>query len=248
VTADTQVLLGAALVAAFVVGFLKTSLGGGIGLVLTPTLSLVLPPSTALALIAPLLLLSDPIALRYYWRVWDRRQLLLLLPGTLGGVVAGAFILSLLSDLALKRMIGIVALAFALAQLALSRRGRSLFPASPPAAVGLVAGVVTGLASTLAHSGGLVVGLYLVSLGLPSALVVGTGAAVYIASDVVKLASYWRIGFLGGDVVLAAVAATPLLVAGAWLGVRVNRRLPRRAFELALLGIAIAGSVRLLLA
>jgi uncharacterized membrane protein YfcA len=235
-------------VAAFVVGFLKTSLGGGIGLVLAPTLSLVLPPSTALGLVAPLLFLSDPIALRYYWRVWDRRQLLLLLPGTLVGVLAGAWVLSLLSDIALKRVIGLVALAFAVAQLVLGGRGRALFGASPPAAAGLVAGLVTGLASTIAHSGGLVMGLYLVSLGLPSARVVGTGAAVYIASDVFKLAGYWRIGFLDGNLLLAAVAALPFLVAGAWLGVRVNRRLPRRAFELALIAIAVGGSLRLLLA
>ena len=37
-------------------GFLKTAVGGGIGLVLTPTLSLVLPAPTVLALIAPLML------------------------------------------------------------------------------------------------------------------------------------------------------------------------------------------------
>ena len=70
--------MGAACVAALVVGFLRTSVGGGIGLVLTPTLSLVLPPSVVLAMIAPLMNLSDPLALRYYWRPWDRRQLVLL--------------------------------------------------------------------------------------------------------------------------------------------------------------------------
>ena len=33
---------------ALVVGFLRTSIGGGIGLVLTPMLSLVLPPAVVL--------------------------------------------------------------------------------------------------------------------------------------------------------------------------------------------------------
>ena len=46
---------------------------------------------------------------------------------------------------------------------------------------------------------------------------------------------------------LAAVLVIPLLTVGAWLGVRVGRRLPRRAFELTLIGIAIVGAVRLLL-
>jgi hypothetical protein len=241
------VLLAVALPAALVVGFLKTSLGGGIGLVLTPTLTLVLPAPTALALIAALLLLSDPIALRLYWRAWEPRQLRLLLPTSLVGVIAGTWVLSLLSAVALRRTIGVVALVFALAQLTLSRRGRKLFGDSPHWTAGAVAGLLTGFASVIAHSGGLVTGLYLLSLGLPGAVVVGTGAAVYCMADVLKLIGYGRIGFVDASVLLAAIAATPLLAVGAWLGYRANRRLPRRAFELALVVIAIAGSLRLLL-
>lgn len=57
-------VFAAACLAAFVVGFLKTSIGGGIGLVLTPTLSLVLPAPVVIALITPLLNLSDPFTMR----------------------------------------------------------------------------------------------------------------------------------------------------------------------------------------
>ena len=52
------------------VGFLKTSVSAGTGLVLTSTLSLVLPAPMVLGLIAPLMLMSDPIAMRFYWRQW----------------------------------------------------------------------------------------------------------------------------------------------------------------------------------
>src|SRR5687768_1567504 len=90
---DFALLVAATGVAALVVGFLRTSIGGGIGLVLTPTLSLVLPPSVVLALIAPLMNLSDPLTLRYYWRQWDRRQLALLLPSMMAGVVLGTWAL-----------------------------------------------------------------------------------------------------------------------------------------------------------
>jgi hypothetical protein len=86
-----SLLLAAAGVAAFVVGFLRTSLGAGIGLVLTPTLSLVLPPSAVLALITPMMNLSDPITLRYYWRRWDARQLWLVMPTSLVGVALGTW-------------------------------------------------------------------------------------------------------------------------------------------------------------
>ena len=46
---------------------------------------------------------------------------------------------------------------------------------------------------------------------------------------------------------LATVAATPLLYLGSWLGYRLNARLPRRGFALTLVAIALAGALRLLL-
>ena len=241
-------LLAAAAAAALVVGILKTSLGGGMGLVLTPTLSLVLPVPAVLAMLAALLFLGDPISLRYYWRRWDARQLRLLVPTALLGVAAGALVLSRVPPSALRRMIGGVALAFAVVQLAISLRGRRLLGARPPAAAGLGAGLLAGVASALAHSGGVVLGLYLVALDLSNAAIVGTGAAVTVWADVVKVTAYWRLGFLTPSIVLAAVVTAPLMLAGGWLGYRVNRRLPRRAFELALIGIGGAGALRLLLA
>ncbi|MBI2493529.1 MAG: hypothetical protein HYV94_15735, partial [Candidatus Rokubacteria bacterium] len=87
-------------------------------------------------------------------------------------------------------------------------------------AVGLVAGV----ASTVAHAGGVVLGPFLVSLGLSNAAVVATANAVVAVS---------QIGFLTGPILLSSVLALPCLFLGTWLGYRANRRLPRRWFELA---------------
>jgi uncharacterized membrane protein YfcA len=170
-----------------------------------------------------------------------------LVPTTLVGVAAGTWALSLLSDLWLKRVIGGTTLGFATVHLLLSMRRRSLFGAEPPWPVGSVAGLLTGIASAVAHSGGSVLGLYLVGTRLGPAAIVATSGALVAISNVVKIGGYWRIGFLTGPILLAALLATPLLVAGGWLGYRVNRVLPRRAFEFVLIGIAVAGSLRLLL-
>ncbi|MBI2219527.1 MAG: hypothetical protein HYU51_19805 [Candidatus Rokubacteria bacterium] len=66
-------------------------------------------------------------------------------------------------------------------------------------------------------------------------------------SNLLKLGGYWRIGLLTGSILLAALATTPRLLAGAWLGYRVNPVMPKRAFELRLITIAVVGSIRLLL-
>lgn len=240
-------LLGATAAAALVVGFLRTAIGGGIGVVLTTVLSLVLPAQTVLALVAPLLNVSDPISLRYYWRQWDGRQLRLLLPTTVAGVVVGTWLLSLMAEPVLRKTIGGLAVGFASLQLALFVRQRRLFGVRPHSTVGLTAGLLTGTASTVAHSGGIVLGLYLVNTGLSSVAIVATANALVSVSNIVKLLGYWRLGFLTGPILVAAVVVTPLVVVGAWAGYRAHRHIPRRAFELTIIAISLIGGARLLL-
>ena len=236
------------IVAAFVVGFLKTSVSAGTGLVLTSTLSLVLPAPLVLGLISPLMLMSDPIAMRFYWRQWDTRQLWLLVPASSVGMLAGTWALTLLSELWLRRTIGLVALGLALLQLAVTGRARPLFGERPHWLIGVIVGVVTGIASIIAHSGGIVSALYLLGAGLAPAPLIATVNAVYALTNLVKVVLYWKIGFLTQLALMTDLLALPIVLLGGWLGYRLNRVLPRRAFELIILAIAIAGALRLLLA
>jgi len=240
-------LVGIACAAALVTGFLRNAVGGGIGLALTPVLTIVLPPRPVLAMIGLLLLLSDPISLWLYWRRWDGAEARRLIPTMLVGIVLGGWLVAGLSATALRQAIGAAALLFGSAQLALTLRGApsSAAPTSPPVAMGV--GLVAGVASTVAHSGGVVLGLYLVGRPLSSAGVVATGTLAYAISDVVKVGTYAAIGWVTPPLLLATVAATPFLYFGSWLGYRLNTRLPRRAFALTLIVIALAGALRLLL-
>ena len=100
----------------------------------------------------------------------------------------------------------------------------SAAPSARPVAMGV--GLVAGVASTVAHSGGVVLGLYLVGRPLSSAGVVATGTLAYAMSDVVKVGTYAAIGWVTPPLLLATVAATPFLYLGSWLGYRLNARLP----------------------
>ena len=228
-------------------GFLRNAVGGGIGLALTPVLTIVLPPQPVLAMIGLLLLLSDPISLWFYWRRWDRGEARRLVPAMLVGIVLGGWLVAGLSATSLRRTIGGAALLFGSVQLAVMLRGGTptVAPSARPVALGV--GLLAGVASTVAHSGGVVLGLYLVGRPLSSAGVVATGTLAYAMSDVVKVGTYAAIGWVTPPLLLATVAATPFLYLGSWLGYRLNARLPRRAFALTLVAIALAGALRLLL-
>jgi uncharacterized membrane protein YfcA len=240
-------LVAIACAAALVTGFLRNAVGGGIGLALTPVLTLVLPPQPVLAMIGLLLLLSDPISLWLYWRRWDGGEVRRLVPAMLVGIVLGGWLVAGLSATSLRQAIGGAALLFGSAQLAVMLRGGnpSAAPAALPVATGV--GLLAGVASTVAHSGGVVLGLYLIGRPLSSAGVVATGTLAYAMSDVVKVGTYAAIGWVTPPLLLATVAATPFLYLGSWLGYRLNARLPRRAFALTVVVIALIGALRLLL-
>lgn len=240
------VLAALAVATALVLGFLKTSIGGGIGLTLTPLLTLILPPSAVLGFIGCLMVLSDPISLRMYWGRWEAGLLRWLIPFSLVGIVLGAWLLARLSEAGLRRLIGAAALLLAgLTLVSLLRAPRPQLRPSPVVSAGV--GVTVGVASVVANSGGVILGPYLAGLGLSSASVVGTGQAVVSVANVLKLGAYWAIGFVTLPLVLLALAMTPLVYVGSLVGYRLNARLPRRALGFILIAIAIAGGVKLLL-
>lgn len=65
--------LALASLAVFLVGLSKAGFGGGAGLLANPILALVFPPKIALAVMLPLLILSDWASLWHYRRkiVWS---------------------------------------------------------------------------------------------------------------------------------------------------------------------------------
>ena len=95
---------------------------------------------------------------------------------------------------------------------------------------------------------GIVIGPYLVGLGLSNAAVVATSSALVAVSNVLKLITYWGIGFLSWRLVWLSLLSTPLIYLGAWLGYRLNRWIARTWFAQTLIAIALLGSLRLLLA
>src|SRR5512144_829522 len=80
--------------AGFLIGLSKGGLGGGLGALITPLLSLVMPNvALAVGTLVPGLSAGDVFAVRSYWGEWDlgltRRPLL----GAVLGVLAGTFLL-----------------------------------------------------------------------------------------------------------------------------------------------------------
>ena len=99
---------------------LGLSKGGfaGVGLLATPLTSLYLPPLEAAALMLPILICQDAIAVWWYRHDWDAWNLKVMLPGALIGMCIGWFLAARVSDDAIRLMVGFIGVAFVAACLA----------------------------------------------------------------------------------------------------------------------------------
>jgi uncharacterized membrane protein YfcA len=80
-----------AAIAVLAVGIGKTGFGGGVGSLATPLMSLVIPVASAAAIMLPLLVISDLFAVYHYRSMFHKRNIILMLPGAMFGITAGAF-------------------------------------------------------------------------------------------------------------------------------------------------------------
>lgn len=77
----------------------KGGLGGGLGVVAVPLVALTTSPIQAAAVLLPILCLMDVFAVRHHARHCDTRQLKIILPTAIAGIVIAALFLKIPPDL-----------------------------------------------------------------------------------------------------------------------------------------------------
>ena len=222
--------------AVLLIGVAKAGFGGGAGVIATPLMALVLPVPEAAALLLPILIMADIFAVSHYRRDLDRHELSLLLPAAVLGIVLAGLLFTQLvgKERVLEVGVGLIALAFVSYRIAQTAIFRALSRRPPAAAWGVLLGSVAGFASTLAHAGGPPFTIYLLPQGLSRERFVGTSAWFFFAVNVLKLFPYGFLGLLGVKDLPTALLLAPLAFVGVRLGVRLNRLVSEKVFNLAI--------------
>jgi uncharacterized protein len=241
-------------VAAFLVGFAKTSIGGlaTIAIVIFATQ---LPARESTGALLPLLMVGDVLAVAAYRRHANWRMLARLFPGVALGVVLGAVFVAKVDDDVMRRTIGIVLLALVVVQIVsrsdrmASRRDDTTGDRRTPAqrAATATVGGAAGFVTMVANAAGSLTTMYFLRAGLPKFEFLGTGAWFFLVVNLFKLPFSVGLGLvdapsLGVDAVLA-----PLVVLGGWGGWLFVRRINQRQFEWLALVLAAASAIPLVL-
>ncbi len=211
-----------------IVGLSKSGLGGGVGMVAVPMLSLVMSPRDAAGMMLPLLLVMDAIAVWTYRRDADWNIIRIMVPGAAIGTLLGWFLWASISDAAVLLVVGIISLLFVLDSVFPIRKRLVGRPPSRP--WGTFWGAVAGTTSFVSHAGGPPYQIYVLPRRLPPVNYAATTAWFFAIVNAMKLPPYFMLGQLSVSNLTLGALLAPVAVAGVLLGVLAVRRIPVTLF------------------
>ncbi len=225
--------------AALIFGLGKVGFGAGLGILAVPVMIFACGGQAMLAtaIVLPLLIAADYVGMKVWWRKWDARVLLDLGPGIAVGIAAGSWVLWYLrthskigaGSYELMLAIGIISLMFVILQLIRWRLHRD-WVFQPVFWQASLVGICIGVTTTLAHSAGPVMGMYLLSQNYPKQRYVATMTLLAWTFNQIKLIPYSLLGMINVETLWSGVYFLPAVIVGAFLGAWLNRRLGQKSF------------------
>lgn len=235
----------AAIPAVIVVGLSKGGFGGVGSVFSVPLMSLMMSPVQAAAIILPILVLMDVVSL-WSWRGQrDPVTLRYMLPGAMAGIAIGWATAALITAGAVRIIVGVVAVSFALRWFLGLRFGPARKREHSTAA-GSFWGAVAGFTSFVAHAGGPPYQVYALPLGQPPALYVGTNVVFFAVVNFVKLLPYFMLGQFDTQNLAISAALMPIAPAATLAGAWLVRRVPQAIFYRIMYTLMLVVSSKLL--
>jgi hypothetical protein len=250
--------------AALIIGIAKAGFGGGIAILAVPLTANALPAEVAVGVMLPILMVGDVISAYMHRGQWSWKHLGPLLIGAMVGIAIGTAVLvwfkaidapaaeaaqaaSHVSSLtiALNIAVGGLCLLFVAAQMFRLFGGK--LPHIPQgAAGGIGSGAMAGTVSTIAHSAGPVITIYLLEQKLSKASFVATMVMFFLILNVAKVPSYLALGLVNGRTLGQSAAFALLVPVGAAAGLWMHKRVAEKPFTVIMYLAAAAAGARML--
>ncbi len=218
------------LVAAIAVIFTGISKGGfgGVALLAVPLLALVMPATTAAAVMLPLLLAMDALGIWEYRREADWSHLKLLLPGAIIGIIVGTLSASFVNDQIIQFIVGVIAVVFVLYRWWPKQKNTDGSDAPTP--LGIFWGGIAGYTSFIAHAGSPPFHVYILPKRLSPRILTATAVWFFAIVNLVKLPAYFLASQISIETLIISASLLPLVPIGFFLGVWMNKRVPEAIF------------------
>jgi uncharacterized protein len=231
------------MIVAFLAGVLKSGFGIGAGIFLTPMLALVTDPKEAVVVVAPIMLFTDITAVYQYWRRWNLKDVFALAPPCLLGAIAGVFLLNWFTPNIARRAIGFIGLVYVGQEIV--RMGFRMRPFAPSLIRSVPIGIIGGVASALANSGGVFISTYFAGR-LDKEYFVGTLVVVFLWLNITKVGMFTGLGLLSQKLWMTEFSLIPLMFLGGLVGKWVNSRIQEKQFKRWIFGLIVVACIKLI--
>jgi uncharacterized membrane protein YfcA len=221
----------AAVPAVFLVGLSKGGLGGAMGLIGVPLMALAMSPVRAAAILLPILIVMDVVSL-WSWRGnYDRGILKTMMPGAMVGIGVGWLTAAMVTDEAIRLVVGAVAIGFVGRWLWQQYRDRGAVEKRPRNGIAASFwGTVAGFTSFVAHVGGPPYQVYTLPLGLDPKVFTGTSVIFFAITNAVKLVPYFALGQFDTTNLEASAILMPIAPLATLAGAFVVKRMRPQVF------------------
>lgn len=228
------------LLAALIVGLSKGGLASA-GSLAVPLLAIFMNPVAAAALLLPVFLVTDWFAVWLYRREFSPRNLAILVPSALAGIVVATLIVSFTPESLLLVLTGAVGLWYCLKSW--FGRGADAPPQQADIPRGIFWGLITGITTFITHSGAPPSQAFLLPQKLPRLVFAGTMAISFAITNLAKLPGYYALGYFEGlnwqlvaFLILVGIVGT---ATGRWVVKRLNDQTYVRVIEALLFALSL---------
>jgi uncharacterized membrane protein YfcA len=239
---------GLALIGLVIVGVSKGGFGGGLGVVGVPFIAAAIPVNQAAAIMLPCLIIMDLTGL-YGWRgQWCWVQLRRLLPAAGLGVCIGALSFHVLSENALRVMIGVIGLGFGIQwwvqHLRLVRSSEKPVPGPWHTRFW---STIAGFTSFSVHAGGPPLQVALLPQKLDQKIYAATTVVFFTFVNIIKVFPYYWLDQFTSEVLWTALILAPIAPFAVRLGIVMNKRVSALWFYRVCYFGLVVSSARLLI-
>ena len=207
-------------------GISKGGFAGPIAILAIPIMALSMSPVVAAAILLPILLVMDVMAMYIYWNKWDLKNIKIIIPPALFGIIIGALTFKYSSDDSIRIIIGTIAILFIL----FSIIQKNYLFLKPTKTKGIFWSLVGGYTSFLIHSGGTPVNFYLLPQKLNKTVYVSTMTIVFLIINTIKLFPYYYLNQLVVSNLNISLILSPLAPISIYLGYFLHKKVNEETF------------------
>ncbi len=215
--------------ASLLVGMSKGGLPG-IGMLAVPILSLMISPVIAAVLLLPIYILSDAVGVWLYRHEYSLKNLQILIPAGIAGVLVGWATAARVPDEMVSFLIGVLGVSFCLSRWL--RRSTTIVARPVELSRGLFWGTLSGFTSFVSHAGAPPYQIFMLPQQLPKMVFAGTTTILFACINLAKVVPYSSLHPYSGSTLWLSVALVPIAAIGTIVGKSFIQKLPEKWFFL----------------